>query len=105
MVNLPADRVASVLRSIFHPSCHQEILNTNLKHTSYARILDSTGRLVIPSKLRTLLGFKPGDLCPFYTATINGRNFLCIPYGEVEKREEDELDWALQILANHDIEI
>lgn len=70
-----------------------------------ARTLDSTGRVIIPSKLRAQLEFKPGDLCEFYTAKINGRNFLCIPYGEVSTEEADELDWALQVLADHDIEV
>ena len=52
-----------------------------------------------------IAAFGSNSLRAFYTAKINGRNFLCIPYGEVSTEEADELDWALQVLADHDIEV
>lgn len=48
--------------------------------TEFARKLDSTGRLVIPSKLRDYLGMKTGQLFTFYIQKEeeNGDVYLCV---------------------------
>jgi bifunctional DNA-binding transcriptional regulator/antitoxin component of YhaV-PrlF toxin-antitoxin module len=67
--------------------------------------MDSAGRLIIPAKLRQLLNMRPGDLFQFYTTTLNGRKFLCIPCGGQDLEEEKELEWAMQILSDHGVDI
>lgn len=48
--------------------------------TEFARKLDSTGRLVIPSKLRDYLGMETGQLFTFYIQKEeeNGDVYLCV---------------------------
>ena len=47
--------------------------------TEFARKLDSTGRLVIPSKLRDYLGMETGQLFNFYIQKEeNGDVYLCV---------------------------
>jgi bifunctional DNA-binding transcriptional regulator/antitoxin component of YhaV-PrlF toxin-antitoxin module len=53
--------------------------------TQHARKLDSSGRLVIPARLREELGLQVGDLCQFYLHQENGKRYLCI---EVENEIE-----------------
>ena len=47
--------------------------------TEFARKLDSTGRLVIPSKLRDYLGMETGQLFTFsIQKEENGDVYLCV---------------------------
>lgn len=53
--------------------------------TTYARRVDSAGRVVIPVKLRAETGIATGDLVEFYvTKDANGNSWLCIPFGNAE---------------------
>lgn len=64
--------------------------------TEYARRIDSTGRLVIPSKLRAELGIETGDTYEFSIHEENGRKYLCIEcYNAV-----DDIERAKQILRD-----
>ena len=57
-----------------------------MKNTQYARKLDSSGRLVIPARLREELGLQVGDLCQFYLHEENGKRYLCVEVeNEIEK--------------------
>ena len=56
-----------------------------MQDTQHARKLDSSGRLVIPARLREELGLQVGDLCQFYLHQENGKRYLCI---EVENEIE-----------------
>ena len=65
--------------------------------TQYARRLDSTGRLVIPSKLREEVGLISGETYTFFTHEENGKVYLCIECPKVET----ELDKAIKILEKN----
>lgn len=50
-----------------------------MESTGYSRKLDSTGRLVIPTRLREQMGLIIGHEYSFYTLEDdNGRKFICI---------------------------
>lgn len=60
-----------------------------MKDTQHARKLDTTGRLVIPSKLREEVGLEAGDLCQFYLHEKEGKRYLCIEVdSEIERAKK-----------------
>lgn len=65
-----------------------------MKQTEYARRVDSSGRIIIPSQLRDQLDIRPGDTMDFYLHEENGRTFLCVECVRVE----DEVEKAKRIL-------
>lgn len=69
-----------------------------MQDTQYARKLDSSGRLVIPVRLREELGLQVGDLCQFYLYQENGKRYLCI---EVE----NELERAKRMLESNGYQV
>ena len=72
-----------------------------MQETQYARRLDSTGRLVIPSRLREELGIDSGETYSFYTHEENGEVYLCIKCPKVES----ELQKAMKVLEKNGIKI
>lgn len=72
-----------------------------MKETEYSRRLDSSGRLVIPSKLREELKMEVGDDYIFYIHELKGKTYLCIEC----YRKEDEIERAKRILAEAGIKI
>ena len=72
-----------------------------MKETEYSRRLDSSGRLVIPSKLREELRMEVGDSYDFYIHEHNGRTYLCVECF----RKEDEIERAKRILQEAGIKI
>lgn len=72
-----------------------------MKETEYSRRLDSSGRLVIPSKLREELRMEVGDDYVFYIHELKGKTYLCIEC----YRKEDEIERAKRILAEAGIKI
>lgn len=73
--------------------------------TPYARTLDSAGRLIVPAKLRTILGLKAGDTFVYYTTIVDGKIYLCIKCEDAIQQEERDLEWAIKILSEHGIDI
>ena len=70
-----------------------------LENTGFTRKLDSTGRLVIPTKLRERMGLVIGNEYPFYTMeTEDGRNFICI---ECPGISEEMLEEARRLLERY----
>lgn len=68
--------------------------------TEYARRIDSSGRLVLPSKLREQLNLSVGDVCTFYLHDDeNGERYLCIKCPEFES----EIAYAKRILKENGI--
>ena len=65
-----------------------------MKATDYCRRLDSSGRLVVPSKLREELRMEVGDMYDFYIHELNGKTYLCVEC----YRKEDEIERAKRIL-------
>lgn len=72
-----------------------------MKKTDFSRRLDSTGRIVIPSRLRQQIGMQENETYDFYTLEKDGKLFLCIECGTVE----DELAQAMQIAQKHGMKI
>lgn len=72
-----------------------------MRETEYSRRLDSSGRLVIPSKLREELLMETGDEYSFYIHEQEGRTYLCVECF----RKEDEIERAKRILAQAGIKI
>lgn len=65
-----------------------------MKQTEYARRVDSTGRLVIPAKLREELNINVGETYDFFIHEQDGKKFLCIEcYGV-----ENEIERAKRVL-------
>lgn len=69
--------------------------------TQYARRLDTSGRLVIPSKLREELGLTIGETYVFFKHEENGKAYLCIECPQ----QETELEKALKLIAEHGIKV
>jgi len=65
-----------------------------MKETEYSRRLDSSGRLVVPAKLREELRMEVGDDYTFYIHEHEGRTYLCVECF----RKEDEIERAKRIL-------
>jgi len=65
-----------------------------MKQTEYARRVDSSGRIIIPSQLRDQLDIRPGDILDFHIHEENGKTFLCVECARVE----DEIERAKRIL-------
>ena len=72
-----------------------------MRETEYSRRLDSSGRLVIPSKLREELRMEQGDEYVFYLHEHDGGTYLCVRC----HRKEDEIARALRILEEAGIKI
>ena len=72
-----------------------------MRDTEYSRRLDSSGRLVIPSKLREELRMEVGDEYVFYIHEQDSKTYLCVEC----YRKEDEIARAKRILAEAGIKI
>lgn len=72
-----------------------------MKETEYSRRLDSSGRLVVPSKLREEMRMEVGDEYHFYVHEIEGRTYLCVECF----RKENEIERAKRILREAGIQV
>ena len=72
-----------------------------MRETEYSRRLDSSGRLVIPSKLREELKMETGDEYTFFIHEHEGRTYLSVECF----RKEDEIERAKRILEQAGIKI
>ena len=64
--------------------------------TEFSRKMDTTGRLVIPIRLRETLGLEIGHEYSFFIHEENGKRYLCI-----ECPENTALEKAKQFLEEH----
>lgn len=67
-----------------------------MAETTFSRKLDSSGRIMIPIKLRDQMGLIPGREYYFSTMEKNGRRYICIDCGTVES--PTSLEEAMQIV-------
>lgn len=72
-----------------------------MKETEFCRRVDSSGRLVIPSKLREQLKIESGDEYTFYIHEENGRTYLCVECFRIE----DEIEKAKRVLREAGIQV
>lgn len=62
-----------------------------MESTGLTRKLDSTGRLVIPTKLREKMGLITGQEYSFYTLEDDeGRKFICIECPGIDEKTLEE---------------
>lgn len=67
-----------------------------MQETSFSRKLDTSGRIMIPIKLREELGLQLGQEYYFLTHEENGRKYICIDCGPTITPES--LEKAMQIV-------
>lgn len=67
-----------------------------MKTTDYFRRVDSSGRLVIPAKIREELFIEVGDNYEFFIHEQEGKKYLCIEC----YKAEDEIERAKKILRD-----
>lgn len=70
--------------------------------TNYARKLDTSGRIMLPSKLREAFGLETGKEYKFFTCEENGRHFICI---ECPNAPESEIERAKKLLSANGFKI
>lgn len=73
-----------------------------MKETGYNRKLDTSGRIMIPSRLRDQLGLIPGQEYYFFTCEEKGHRFICIDVGATP---EMTIEQAKQILQQNGMKI
>jgi bifunctional DNA-binding transcriptional regulator/antitoxin component of YhaV-PrlF toxin-antitoxin module len=72
-----------------------------MEYTGYFRTLDSSGRLVLPAKMRDALNMKQGDIYHFFTHEWEGKTYLCIECIGLE----NEIEKAKRILREAGIKV
>jgi bifunctional DNA-binding transcriptional regulator/antitoxin component of YhaV-PrlF toxin-antitoxin module len=72
-----------------------------MKEHKYARKLETTGRIMIPSKIREKVGLVPGKEYAFSLLKRDGRMFICIDCGDVP----DELTQAVQLIEKNGMKV
>lgn len=60
-----------------------------METTNCSRKMDSTGRVIVPSSLRTELNLMPGDVCEFFTYEYEGEIYLCIKCPKANNKIEE----------------
>lgn len=60
-----------------------------MKTTQETRKMDSAGRLVVPSGLRSELNLNTGDICEFFIHEHEGDTYLCIKCPNVLNKIEE----------------
>lgn len=77
-----------------------------MKKTNYSRKLDTSGRLMIPIRLREEVGMTAGTEYTFYIHQEEGRQFICIDCGIPKPPMQDiSLDDALKVVRENGIKI
>lgn len=70
---------------------------------TYARKLDTTGRIMIPVRLREQMGMLPGEEYEFVVLEQNGHRYLAIDCGAIE--DSTALEEALKIVRRSGLRV
>lgn len=63
----------------------------SIEETKYSRKLDSTGRLVIPTRLREQMGLETGEEYTFYIGQDDeGSKYICIKCPGIDEKAVEE---------------
>jgi AbrB family looped-hinge helix DNA binding protein len=54
--------------------------------------VDASGRIIIPSYMRTKFNVEPGDYMDYYTAYVDGEWFLCAKKHHLTPEEAERLE-------------
>ena len=68
------------------------INNVELVPERSAYKVDASGRIIIPSYMRTKFGVEAGDYMDYYTAYVDGQWFLCAKKHTLTPEEEERLE-------------
>lgn len=79
---------------------HRKFL-ARMKETQFARRLDTSGRLVIPIRLREELNLKIGDTYSFFIYEENDEKYLCVKC----PKAETELEKAMKIIQQNGMKV
>ena len=71
--------------------------------TTFSRKLDSTGRIMVPIRLREQMGMQVGQIYSFSTLEMNGRKYICIDCGAAVS--DEELNRALQLVQSQGMKV
>ncbi len=74
-----------------------------MRETSFSRKLDTSGRIMIPVKLREELGLETGKEYYFLVHEEGGRKYICIDCGPAITSES--LEKAMQIIQQSGMKI
>lgn len=69
------------MKSFFARRQGQWNFKSKMTSTNFSRKLDTTGRIMIPIRLREQMGMVPGRVYYFSTIEENGRKYICIDCG------------------------
>lgn len=72
-----------------------------MRQTEYSRRMDTSGRIVVPARLREDLKMATGDDLTFFIHEMDGRTFLCVEAVNLE----NEIDRAKRILREAGIDV
>lgn len=73
-----------------------------MAETTFSRKLDSSGRIMIPVRLRDQMGLITGKEYYFTTMEKDGRRFICIDCGSVENTSLEE---AMKIIQANGLKV
>lgn len=72
-----------------------------MQETTFSRKLDSSGRIMIPIRLREQMGLTSGQEYYFTTMVKDGRKYICIDCGSVDSSLEE----AMKIIQANGLKI
>lgn len=72
-----------------------------MAETTFSRKLDSSGRIMIPVRIREQVGLVSGKEYYFSIKEENGRRYVCIDCGSVDS----ELEKAMQIVQENGFKV
>lgn len=73
-----------------------------MQETTFSRKLDSSGRIMIPIRLREQMGLTSGQEYYFTTMVKDGRKYICIDCGSVDNTSLEE---AMRIIQANGMKI
>lgn len=82
-------------RRIFSHAGLTEILTKNMESTRYARKMDSTGRILVPIRLREELNLATNIDYTFFTHYHNNKMYLCIECPDYDYTDKIEEAWRI----------
>lgn len=80
---------------------HQNLF-IKMQETTFSRKLDSSGRIMIPVRLREQMGLVSGQEYYFTTMVKDGRKYICIDCGSVDNTSLEE---AMRIIQANGMKI
>lgn len=87
---------------VFRTHLGHQNLFIEMAETTFSRKLDSSGRIMIPVRLRDQMGLIPGREYYFSVMEKDGRRFICIDCGSVENTSLEE---AMKIIQANGLKV